>query len=57
MTTQTNGDELERKEFEKWCSSEYPKLDGEIVMGNDVALIAKSIAWDAWLSRSKQEQL
>lgn len=43
MTTQTNGDDLEWKKFEKWCSSEYPKLDGEIVMGNDVALIANPL--------------
>lgn len=53
MTTQTNGDELERQKFEDWFNSKfleriksYPRME---------KIRYKNIAKAAWMARSKQE--
>ncbi len=54
MTTQTNGDELERKKFEKWLKSKGHHADRDT--NGDYFFAYAASTWGAWLARSKQEQ-
>ena len=45
-----NNDEQERARFDKWFLQEFPEVTRQIERGNDVALIAASTAWHAWLA-------
>ncbi|WP_349844427.1 hypothetical protein ABNP39_08110 [Pantoea dispersa] len=52
MTTQTNGDELERKKFEKWLDeNSYNKQRDQVGL---YQCGFTQIAWMGWLARSKQ---
>lgn len=57
MTTQTNGDELERKKFENWASGVYDTRLLKDDKGNYRGTVLQQMwkAWQAALS-SKQEE-
>lgn len=54
MTTQTNGDDLERKKFELWLDeNSYNKQRDQVGL---YQCGFTQIAWMGWLARSKQEE-
>lgn len=57
MTTQTNGDELERKKFECWFEAEYKHLESS--KHTDAVPHIKYGFWMAWQAalNSKQEEV
>ncbi|MGC8435906.1 hypothetical protein ACP3S9_03875 [Mixta calida] len=54
MTTQTNGDELERQRFNSWFEDNWRNAIKPFSAMERRRL--QQIAWWAWLARSKQEQ-
>lgn len=58
MTTQTNGDELEREKFEA-CILSMPFAEQDDVFRKDTGdyfHLPTRLCWKAWLARSKQEE-
>lgn len=58
MTTQTNGDELERQKFEKWFKCHYC-IPGQFIRhdkSGDYENLTVRASWRAWLARSQQEE-
>ncbi|MDI9276197.1 hypothetical protein QMZ65_03125 [Pantoea sp. EABMAA-21] len=57
MTIQTNGDELERKKFERWIQGWWPQTTGNLVFEDgEYSNHFVNYAWEGWLARSKQEE-
>lgn len=54
MTIQTNGDELERQNFEDWFNSEWREIVDKYPRMEKIRY--KNIAKFSWMARSKQEE-
>lgn len=56
MTTKTNGDELERKQFEHWFEREWRQKLIELETPAMQQRQFMQMVWYGWLARSKQEE-